>query len=251
MTFSDLYGGQLDIELGTEDRTQRFTTVRRKAAANEGQRVFNEHTKCYLKRGALALVDGTGEYDVEATLTDFLWPAHTSASLKRVGASSTDYVEGPELTLVTEETLNQRDPNWRAASAGVPEFYYWRKDGGSRYLGLHVAPDVPAGETWSLLLPYVAQPADMTDDAHEPFGNSAPLITLRPYHRAVLHYAAAQMEKVRKNWDGVKRQMELFTGYVTKYHADQQPPNGATIRLAVNYRPRGRWTRPLDPYRFP
>src|SRR4051812_5016453 len=136
MTFLEITGTRLDDKLGTADRTQRFTTVKRKQYANDGQRKFNEQTGCYVKRLALAIVDLTQEYDIETAATDFLWPSGTTVSLKRVG-TSTSYVEGADLQIVTEETLNQIDPNWRAASAGTPEFLYWRNEGGSRYVGLH------------------------------------------------------------------------------------------------------------------
>ena len=142
MTFSDIYGTDLDTELGTTDRTQRFTTTLRKRYANEGQRVFNEQTSCFVKRTNLAVTDGVQEVDLEASgviaAQDYLWPSKTSASLRRYdgsGTANTDYsyVEGPDLPFKTEEELNQTDPNWRAASAGVPECWYLREDGGSTY----------------------------------------------------------------------------------------------------------------------
>jgi len=263
MTFVELYGDRLDDELGSSDRTQLFTTAKRKGYLNEGQRVFNEHVGCYVKRYALAVSDGTQEYEIEALVTDFIRPSETTASLKMVGASTTSYREGLDLTIVTEETLNNSDPNWRAASAGTPEFLYWRNDGGGRSIGFHPAPDVPAAETWTLLLPYVAQPPDMSGDTDEPWGASAPRITLRPYHRAVLVYAAAQLEKLRKNYEGFNRQLALFglnpatlqptgEGFLGKYVRDQQPKSGQSIRLATNYRRRRPYlSRPLDPTRWP
>ena len=57
MDFASLYGTELDTELGTTDRSQRFTLELRKRYANEGQRVFNERTGCYVKRGTIPLVD--------------------------------------------------------------------------------------------------------------------------------------------------------------------------------------------------
>lgn len=254
MTFADLYGTDLDTELGTTDREQRFTTVLRKRHVNEGQRWFNEHVKCYIRRFPIPLVDGTQEYNVEGssvvTNGDYLWPSKTTATLKRVG-TSTLYTEGPELQYVTEETLNQERPNWRSEAAATPEQWTLRSDAGAQYVVLVPAPDIPVGETWTLLWPYVAQPADMTDDSHEPYGNATPRTSLRPYHRGILHYAAAQCEKLRKNWDGVKRQLELAAGYVAKYEKDMKPATGSTVRLANNWRPRARGARPLDPLRYP
>jgi hypothetical protein len=254
VTFLELYGTYLDTELGTSDRTQRFTTALRKMYVNEGQREFNNHVKCYVRRFPISLVDDTQEYNIEGasviTNGDYLWPSKTTATLKRVG-TTTLYTEGPDLKFKTEEELNQDRPNWRAESAGTPECWTLRSDAGAQYVVLVPAPDIPVGETWTLLWPYVAQPADMTDDTHEPYGNASPRTSLRPYHRALLHYAAAQCEKLRKNWDGVKRQMELFGGYIAKYEKDNKPPTGSTIRISTNWRPRAGMTRPLDPTRWP
>ena len=55
MTFLELYGTELDRELGTTDRTQRFTTARRKAAINAGQLEFVRRTECLTREG-LAVV---------------------------------------------------------------------------------------------------------------------------------------------------------------------------------------------------
>lgn len=257
MTFLELYGTKLDRELGTADRVQRFTTALRKEYVNEGQRKFNEQTSCYIKRFAIALIDGTAEYDLEATGTitdaDYLWPSKTDASLRRydgAGTANTDYtyVEGPELPYKTEQELNQTRSGWRAEADGVPTAWTLRPDGGSFYLVLVPAPDVPAGETWTLYWPYVAQPADMTSDTHEPYGLASSRTTLRPYHDAILAYAAAQCEKLRKNYEGMERQMKFFAAGVSKYHADQQPQRGSSIRLAQDYRRRLRSARPVSPF---
>lgn len=245
MTFADLYGTDMDTELGTQDRTQRFTTALRKRYANEGQRVFNEHTGCYVKRAEVAVTDDVAAYDLDATSViaagDYLRPSKTSASLRMYDGAGSDpddyrYVEGPDLPFKAEETLNQTRPNWRAESPGTPDCWTLREDGTGVYFTLVPPPSVTAGETWVVLWPYVAQPADMTDDAHEPYGNATPKTTLRPYHRGILHYAAAQLEKRRKNYEGVERQMKLFGAYVAKFKADQARPNGQLIRLAHNYR---------------
>jgi hypothetical protein len=256
MTFATLYGTDLDTELGTTDQTVRMTTALRKAYINEGQRVFNEQTSCFVKRVALPISDDTQEYDLETSgiiaAQDYLWPAKTSASLKRVGASTTAYTEGPELAFTTEEELNQTEPNWRAQDAAMPRKWYLREDGGASYIGLHPTPDVPAAETWTLLWPYVAQPADMTLDADEPFTASSNILTtLRPYHKALVFYAAAQLEKRRKDYEAVERNMAQFAAYVAKYRADRQPKIGTQVRLAQDYRTRLRGRQAIDFYRYP
>jgi hypothetical protein len=110
MTFADLYGTDMDTELGTGDRTQRFTSVLRKRYVNEAQRWFNEQTSCFVKRAEIALSDGTAEYDLEASgviaAQDYLWPSKTTASLKRVDANSNVvYDEGADLPYVSEASM--------------------------------------------------------------------------------------------------------------------------------------------------
>lgn len=265
MTGEEIVGTELDTELGTTDRTVRFTTTLRLRYANEGQRVFNEQTNCYVRRAQISIreiqeinleQEAVGDFTPDDPLTDYIRPAKTSATLVRnPGTADFTYVEGPNLLYTTEEELNQTSPNWRAASAGVPSKYYIRFDGQYTRLGFDVVPDIPTGETWTLYFPYVAVPPDMAGHGEEPYTPSEALSTtretLRPYHRAIVHYAAAQLEKLRKNWEGVERQMKLFAAYVAKYQADQAPARGSSIRLRQDYRARLRTSRPLDPTRWP
>lgn len=252
MTFLQLYGTKLDRELGTTDRTQRFTTALRKEYVGEGHEKFNEHTSCYTKRSSLALVDETQEYDLENAATfaaeDFLWPAKVGASIKRTVTASgnVSYLEGDDFQFTTEEELNETQPNWRAASPGTPTHWYFRMDGATVAVGLYPAPDIPATETWVLFWPYVAKAPALSADADIPYAGR---ITLVPYHDAILAYAAAQCEKLRKNWEGVDRQMKIFGAFVVKFTADQQPKRGTQIRLAQDYRRRLRTSRPVDPLR--
>lgn len=255
LTFLELYGTKLDRELGSSDRTQRFTTALRKEYVNEGHRKFNEQTSCFVRRAPIALTAGVSEYDLEAPSVigsvDYLWPSKTTASLKRVG-TSTSYSEGPHLPFKSEEELNQTRWNWRAESAGTPECWTLREDGGAQYVVLVPAPDVPAAETWTLLWPYIAVPPALIDDDDVPYSiDGDPRTTLYPYHDALLYYAAAQCEKLRKNYEGVERQLKFFAAVVSKYYTDQQPKRGSQIRLAQDYRRRLRSARPVDPTRWP
>lgn len=237
MTFLQMYGTKLSREIGSVDTTQLFTTTLRKEYVNEGQAKFNEQASCYVRRDEIALTDEDGEYDIEVETTDYLWPATVGASIKRTvtATSSVSYIEGDDFQYITEEELNQERPGWRAHTAGTPTHWGFRAETSALNLFLYPAPDIPATETWALLWPYVAQPSDMTDDTHEPYGNATPRITLRPYHDALLHYAAAQCEKLRKNWDGVERQMKMFAAFVAKYRADQAPKRGTSMRLRHSY----------------
>jgi hypothetical protein len=252
-TFLQLYGTKLDREIGSTDRAQLFTTVLRKEYTNEGQQKFNEQTGCFVKRDEIALTDGDGEYDLEAEATDYLWPAKVGASIKKTvtATSVVSYIEGTSFTYITEEELNVEHPGWRSHDPGVPMYWGFRGDTGSLNLFLYPAPDIPSTETWLLLWPYVAQPEDMTSDTHEPYGNATPRVTLRPYHDAILYYAAGLCELLRKNKDAYEWQMKRFSALVAKYRADQAPKRGTSMRLAYRHLGAMRTERPPDPRRYP
>ena len=246
MQFSGLYGTELTRELGSADTTTLFTTARRKAAINAAQLEWVKRTECLTRQTSVALVDEQQEYDLDAiTNADFGWIATQGVSVKVVTASSTYYVEGDDLPMTTVDALTAALPGWRAISAGTPHTAYLRSDGGTFNLGLHPAPSIGAGETWTALVPYVCVPADMSADADEPFTiASNAQQRLRFWHRALVHYAAADLEKFRKDLTRQSLQMQLFEAEIAKYTATQQPPNGAPMRMAVIYRQ----TAPRRPY---
>lgn len=259
-TFLALYGTEQDRLLGTEDRVERFTTARRKAAVNQAIRWFNEQTGCFVKRASISVTDGVAEYNIEGTNAitagDYLRPSKTSASLRRYDGSGSDvtdyaFVEGPDLAYKSEEQLNQERPNWRAESAAVPDCWTLRTDGANQYLVLVPAPDVPSAETWVLYWPYVAQPADLTDDAHEPYQVSSNQRTsLRAYHDGIALYAAGLLEDFRKNYEMSAVRKKEAAAYVLKYQTDQKVPTSVQARLRTDYRRRLRSLRPLDPLRY-
>lgn len=236
MTFSELYATALDAQLGT-DQTQLFTTAKRKQAIRDGERAFIRETGCTKRYGSISIVDGTGEYDVEATLTTFVKLAgHPSVRIAESGGT-TRYIEGIEnFPQTSKDQLSWQEPSWRATDAGTPVTWYLERDGGSLYFGLHPAPDVAVGDTWTLLLPYVGRPDTLTNDSDVPFSFSANAMTsLEDYHQALVHYAAAQLEPLRKNYDAVTYQMKLFASFVNRYKIEQgasQPPH---IQLERNY----------------
>jgi hypothetical protein len=235
MIFSDLYGTELDRELGSADRTVLFTTARRKAAVNAAQVEFLKRTECLQRQTTIALVDDTQEYDLES-VTDFAWIASQGPSVKIVNGSTTRYLEGDDLTVTTAGRLNVEQPNWRAASKGTPEEYYERIDGGARYIGLHPKPLI-SGETWTLVLPYVVVVADLSADSDVPFTvSSNALSSLRPWHRALVHYAAYDCEKYRKDIARSGAQLQLFEAEIQKFISNQKGSNGNVVRFAHDYR---------------
>jgi len=254
MTFAQLYGEELDRELGSADRTVLFTAARRKAGINAGQLEWNSRTECLQRRVTVAMVDGTQEYDLEVSATDFLRIAKEGIKIKIVSGSTTRYIEGDDLEFTSIERLNVEEPGWMAASASTPLKYYLRPDGGALYLGLHPAPDVSGSDTWSILVPVVIIPADMSMDPDEPFTYSANILKhLRPYHRALAYWGAHDCEQYRKDPTREGVALQKFELEVEKYLATSKPKGGQRVRFAKDYRglvrrgPR----RPLDPRIYP
>lgn len=248
MTFLQLYGTELDRELASSS-TQLFTTTRRKAAVNWAQLEFVKETECLKRNTTISLVNGTQEYDIEATVTDFAWIAKAGISIQITSGSNVRYLQGDDLHQTSVERLNFERPNWRAEAAGTPDSYYIDVDGGSINLGLVPKPAITGSDTWVVLLPYVVVPTDMSGDTDEPFSVSGnPIKALRMFHRALVHGAAYDLEKFRKDTQRSATQLQLFAQEVERYKAAMKPKGGQHVRMAVNYRQR--ITNPPVPMRF-
>lgn len=237
--FSELYGEKLTAELGTADVTQRFTTVRRKAATNDAQTEFIERTECVVKWVEIPVVDGTNEYDLEATVTNYIRIAKAGPSLKMTDGTNDRYTEGPkDFPQMDPPLLNRNQPGWRAAADSNPIGWYLRRHLGLLYFGLTPGPSIPSGETWTILVPCVVRAADMTADADVPFtvtGGTAPT-SLQMWHQALVHHAAFLLEKLRKDPARMKMQAELFESYVQRFQRQDRPKGGQTVQMATNYR---------------
>lgn len=230
-TFLELYGVLLDRELGSVDNTL-FTTVRRKAAVNEGQQEFVRLTGCLTREASISLSDDDAEKDLEVVITadDFLRFAPTGARLKHVSGSTTRYLAGDDFSRRDEVWLDKFNPGWRSASSGTPTAYYLREDGGAVYLGLTPPLSISGSDTWTLYVPYVALPADMSADADLPFTVATNAKkTLRNWHQGLAHFAAARLESLRKNYQAYDRQMQLFNSYVADYLQQQRRPGGTHV----------------------
>jgi hypothetical protein len=244
LTFSDLWGDQLDQELGSIDRDQRFTVARRKMALNEAQTEFIERTECLVQWFSAAVTDGVGEADLEAAITNYLRLAKAGPSLKMVDGSGNErYAEGPDDFPQTDPPLlNRLTPGWRGTTGATPSRWYLRRNAGALNFGLTPPPSVPAGETWTLLLPCVVRAVDMSADTDLPFtvyGGVAPA-SLAIWSKALVHHAAFLLEKLRKDPTRMKIQAELFESYVARYLRQDKPKGGQTVQLAHDYRRSGR-----------
>lgn len=264
-TFLQLFGEDLDAELGSSDRVNLFTTAKRQRAINRAQLEFVKQTGCFQRQATITLADGTQEYDLDATgiisSGDFLdvapqGPTHVYTD---TGGSIT-YTEGDDVfPRIDPPQLTRGQSGWRDTTSvsEIPTSWYLREDGGSVHFGLVPVPDIGAGDSAAVLLPYVAHPPDMTDDAHIPFSvvmGTSPKLTLRPWHMALVHYAAALLEPLRKNYQAEKRQRELFAGMVADYIQKQRPKAGQRVVFARQYLRESRQRfigARMDPRRWP
>lgn len=256
MTFLQLWDDALDIELASADTSQLFTTARRKKAVNDAVGAFVRMTDCVTRIGSIAIVDETATYDLETTLTDYI-RLYGSPSIKIVEADVDDrYIQGDDdFPRRDVEQLDADEPGWRATDAGTPSRWLLEDDAGASNIILNPPPDVGSGETWTIRVPYVALPPDMTADGHLPFSvpvGTTTKIRLQPYHQGLAHYAAALLEPLRKNYAGAQRQMTLFNGYVAMYLQDERVNGPDQITVVRDYFSESiRTTLPVDPRRWP
>jgi hypothetical protein len=238
MTFLQMYGDQLDKELGSSDTSLLFTTVKRKAEINRAQAWFVEQTECLTRETTIAIVDGTQEYDVEASITDFLRISKQGVELKIVPSSGDPiYYAGRDFPRRDIVWLNRHAPGWKNSDTGRPECWYLQDDGGTVVIGVVPVPDVLSGETWTLIVPYVARPSDMSADADEPFTvSSNAKKTLGPWHDALVYYAASELEKLRKNTPRSLELLQYAQARVQDYKARMQPKGGTHISFTRDYR---------------
>ncbi len=244
--FSSLYTARLDEELGTDDASVLFTTARRKAAVNKGVQEFAELTECFLRESTVTLAGGTAEYDLNSSLViageDFLRLSKQQVEFRYTDASS-------NVTVLTGDTLPRRDIDWlnrynegwqtstvASSVAQMPSYYYERTAGGARYLGFTPVPSTGSSASMKAIVPYVARPPVMTSDTNEPYQVSGLVRRdLRDYHQAAVHYAAHQLEKLRRDDQASDRQLQKFLGYVTRWLQNNRVKGGHAVTMARNY----------------
>lgn len=244
--FSSLYGARLDEELGTDDNSVLFTTARRKAAINKGQSEFAELTECLQRTSTVTLTGGTSEYDLNSTVVipggDFVRFSKQQVEFRyRDASSNLTILSGDDLVRRDIDWLNRYEPGWQDSSvassvAQMPTWYYERLDGGARYLGFTPTPSTGSSASMTALVPYVARPAVMSSDTNEPFQIGAVVRgDLRDYHQALVHFAAHQLEKLRRDDQASDRQLQKFLGYVSRYYQNMRRKGGQSLTLARNY----------------
>ena len=243
--FSSLYGARLDRELGTDDSTVLFTTARRKAAINEGQSEFSNLTGCIVRRATITGVGGTAEYNLNSTLIipggDFGGFAKDPVEFLYTDASSNSIVlAGESLPRRDIPWLHQYRPGWQLSTVAssvmqLPESYYVRLDANAYFLGLTPVPSTGSSASFLVLVPYLAEPSAMTSDTAQPFTIGSERTDLGAYHQGLVHYAAHQLEKLRRDDQASDSQLQKFLGYVSRYLQDVRVRGPRAIRQARNY----------------
>lgn len=254
-SFVDLYENALHVELGTSDTSQLFTGARRKHAINEGYRQFADLTECYIRQSTIAISTSAQEYNLNATSVipsgDFLRVASQQPYFQ-INDSNGILITlaGDQFPQVSIPYLDHADPSWRSTNTAYPDGWYLRDDGGGMFFGLQNRLDLSTGSTQTakVVLPYVAKPSSMTSDTAVPFTSSNGLTRhdLQPYHQAIAHYAAHDLEKLRKDQEASDRQLKKFQGYVQRYLDAHRPKGNRVVRMAVPYFQRARkggWER--------
>jgi hypothetical protein len=248
--FSSLYGTRLDRELGTDDSTVLFTTTRRKSAINEAQEAFAELTECLQRTSSITITGGVAEYDLTQSTVipggDFIRLSKEQVQVRYTDAAGAVTVyAGDNLQRREIEWLNVYVPGWQVSTVAsslqqVPTTYYERTDGGARLLGFYPTPSTGSSAAMDALVPYIARPTPMTSDTNEPFQVSGAVRTdLRPYHQALVHYAAHQLEKLRRDPQASELQLQKFLGYIARFQAQARVKGGKALTFARSYfRPR-------------
>jgi len=241
MTFLQLYGEELSLQLSSDDTDTNglFPVTRRKAQVNAGMREFVRLTECVKKTGSIPIVDGTAAYDLEATLTDFWMLSDRDGVVLEItdgDGTVRRLVEGRDLFRTDKRRLDRERAGWRDAEPGTPRAFYLDDEGGTTLLGFYPAPDLADDETAVVKVPYVPHVADMVADADEPYTfSSNAVLRLRPWHLAPVHWAAYKLEWARKQYGLAKEQLALFSALVKDYHDKQRVPGGDVVAYAHDY----------------
>jgi hypothetical protein len=204
---------------------------------------------------------GTAERDLNSTAIpdqDYTrLAAKQSVSVRYTDASSqVTILEGDDLRQVDVAWLNRYEPGWRLSSvassqAQLPSRFYLRPDGGSLFLGLTPIPSTGSSASIAVLVPYVARPATLTSSTDVPFtAGGATRSDLRPYHQAAVHYAAYQLEKLRRDMDASQGQLKMFMTYVARYTQSLRQKGGTALTFTRQYFRRSLGRRRSDSLRL-
>lgn len=242
--FSQLWGDDLTTELGTNDTSVLFTDARRKHAINQGYRQFADLTECFVKRSSITVSSSAQEFNLNSSSV-----MAGSSGFLRIAGEGPAYIKtdtaGNQQIFAGDDSFPQRaipfldasDEGWRSTQTPAnPTGWYLRSSGGRLLLGFDCPADVSTSETAELIVPFVCNPSSMTSDTAIPFTESTNYRNdLYPYHQAFVHYAAHQMEKLRRDKEAAKEQMQLFMSYVQRYVQQNRKKGTNGVRTSRNY----------------
>lgn len=237
-TFQVLSKDALHTELGTNDTSVLFTGARRRHAINEGYRQFADLSECFVTQSTMSWSTGVQEVDL-STLTNFARVAGQGpVFIVSDSNGQNQVIAGEDFPQRDVPYLDNAQSGWRSTETGYPSGWYLRQDGAHLYFGLDRLFDVSTGSTLSgkLVLPWVQIPSSMTSDTDVPFKvGSLTRQDLLPYHTAIVHYAAHDLEKLRKDTDASDRQLQKFQGYISRFFGQMRPKGSRSVRTAVSY----------------
>ena len=246
--FETLYSSELDTELGSNDSSVLFTTARRKHAINNGLKQFVDLTECLIRQSTVTVSSGVREYNLLSTA---ILPGGDFDRMAGQGpvyqlsdtAGNLQSVAGDDFPQRDVAWLDAAESGWRSTTLGTPTGWYLRRDPGALYFGLDRPPDWSTNQTAQLIIPYIPFVSTMTSTGDIPFvasGSTSPRTDLAPYHQALVHYAAHQLEKLRKDQQAADGQLKVFLGYVTRYVSAFRPKGPRGVRASKSYFRRAR-----------
>lgn len=247
--FSSLAGSYLTHELGTDDSTTLFTDSRRKKAVKDGIAQFADLTECLARTISITVTSTASEYDLNAISNgDYARiAAGQSVAFQYTNASGqlTVLVGKDDFPQRTVAWLDTYEPGWREQTASttqqMPTAWYLRADGPSMWLGLTPPPSSGSSASMLVKVPYVPYLASsQVSTTGEPWTfNSSARIDLRPYFMAPVHYAAQQLEKLRRDSEASNGQLQKFMGYVQRWTIATRMTGGSVLSFARSYFRRG------------
>ena len=240
--FETLYSDALDVELGSNDSAVLFTTARRKHAINEGYRQFVDLTECLTRQSTVTVSSATQEYNLLSTTVlpggDFDRMAGQGPVYQTFDSngSLSQTIAGDDFPQRSVTWLDAADNGWRSTEAGTPTAWYLLPNGGQLLFGLSCPPDISSNETAQLIIPYVPVVSSMISTGDQPFTvGSTYRADLRNYQQALVHYAAHDLEKLRKDQQASDMQLQKFLGYVQRYLGMTGPKGGQSLRAQKSY----------------
>jgi hypothetical protein len=181
------------------------------------------------------------------TLTRFMNWTDVGPEFRYTDASSAlTVLAGEELPQRTINWLNRYEPGWQVSTVAstvrqLPQYWYERITAGRRLFGLWPTPSTGSSASAVIVLNFAAQPIAMAADTDEPFqdttsSNSTIRYDLQPYHQALVHYAAHQLEKYRRDGAASQSQFQMFLAYVRDFIRDHGRVRGGThLTTSRNY----------------